>query len=207
MTTEQKTSASMYGYDLVGDDFFMEMAKIDLSCCITNRKPHNVIFFFILIFVRIALMLMFCLFVVVVPLFGCIISKQGKNIQRSGFCVSGQRIRDATDRLKQFPNTDNMKIIVNLGTVDILHGRFITDMCQDYINLVKLCAHRGIEVIITTLAPIGNRLHVKDDVKKLNDFNTFLYNKFRNTHQIIDITACMVNPKTGKTFIETTYQP
>lgn len=35
---QQKTSASMYGYDLVGDDFFMEMAKIDLGCSYTNRK-------------------------------------------------------------------------------------------------------------------------------------------------------------------------
>lgn len=121
--------------------------------------------------------------------------------------MSGQRIRDATERLKRFPNTDNMKIIVNLGTVDILHGRYQSDMCQDYINLVKLCSNRGIEVIITTLAPIGNRLHDKDDVKKLNDFNKFLINKFGSSHQVIDINACMVNKTNGRTFIETTYQP
>ncbi|XP_055324980.1 hybrid signal transduction histidine kinase E-like [Sitodiplosis mosellana] len=166
-SNEQKTSASMYGYDLVGDDFFMEMAKIDLGCSITNRK----------------------------------------HLQRSGLCISGQRIRDATERLKRFPNTDNMKIIANLGTVDILHGRDLTDMCQDYIDLVKICAHRRIQIVITTLAPIGNRLHLPEDVKKFNDFNGFLLTKFGIKHQVINITACMVNEKTGKVWFDTCYQP
>lgn len=38
---DQKTSASLYGFDLVGDDFFMEMAKIDLGSHFTNRKTKQ----------------------------------------------------------------------------------------------------------------------------------------------------------------------
>lgn len=35
---EQKTTTSLYNIDLVGDDLFMELAKIDLECIHTNRK-------------------------------------------------------------------------------------------------------------------------------------------------------------------------
>lgn len=34
----QRTSATLYNYNLVGDDFFMELSKIDLGCNATNRK-------------------------------------------------------------------------------------------------------------------------------------------------------------------------
>ncbi|XP_031639356.1 maternal effect protein oskar-like [Contarinia nasturtii] len=163
---DQKTSASLFGYDLIGDDLFMEMAKIDLGCSFTNRKQ----------------------------------------IHRSGLCISGQRIRDATERIKRYPHTDNMKIIVNLGTVDILHGRDLSDMCQDYMNLVKMCYHRNIQIVITTLAPIANRMHIEDDVNKWHDFNRFLLTKFANKHQVIDIKHCMLCPKTGKVWFEC-YQP
>lgn len=35
-----KTSAALYNYDLVGDDFFLELAKIDLNC-VVNRKGRS----------------------------------------------------------------------------------------------------------------------------------------------------------------------
>lgn len=137
-------------------------------------------------------------------MFCCILS--GKQIHRSGFCISGQRISAATDRLKRFPHTDNMRIIVNLGTVDILHGRDLNDMCHDYMNLVKVCYHRNINIVITTLAPIANRLHNITDVQKWRDFNEFLVNKFGDKYQVIDIAKCMICPKTGKTLFDC-FQP
>lgn len=131
---------------------------------------------------------------------------EGKQIHRSGMCISGQRIRDATERLKRYPNTDNMKIIANLGTVDILHGRDLADMCQDYINLVKVCYARHIEIVITTLAPIANRLHLPNDVRKFHEFNEFLVKRFSKQHLVIDIELCMTSPKTGKILFDC-YQP
>lgn len=124
----------------------------------------------------------------------------GKQIHRSGLCVSGQSIRDACERIKRYPHPDNMKIIANLGTVDILHGRDLADMYQDYYNLVKVCNTRGIEIVITTLPPIANRLHLRSDVQKLNDFNDFLL-KLKN-QLVIDIRSCMTCPATGKVLFD-----
>lgn len=36
-----KTNAFLYDYDLVGDDFFLELAKIDLECSSENRKSAH----------------------------------------------------------------------------------------------------------------------------------------------------------------------
>lgn len=36
----RRTSTGLYNYDLVGDDFFMELAKIDLGCNFINRKTQ-----------------------------------------------------------------------------------------------------------------------------------------------------------------------
>lgn len=94
-----------------------------------------------------------------------------------------------------------MKIVINLGTIDILHGRDLTDMCQDYTNLVKVCFQRNIQIVITTLAPIANRMHIDGDVHKLHDFNEWLINRFSGKHQVIDITDCMCE-KNGKLWFD-----
>lgn len=36
----KKMNATLYDYDLVGDDFFLELARIDLSCHISHRKGN-----------------------------------------------------------------------------------------------------------------------------------------------------------------------
>lgn len=147
--------------------------------------------------------------VVVFVVFRCILPSlllirlfKGKRIHRSGLCISGQRIRDATERLKRCSCTDNMKIIVNLGTVDILHGRDLSDMCQDYINLVNFCQYRNIKIVITTLPPIANRLHVEADVKKWCDFNEFLIKRFSNKMLVVDIVPTMMCVKTSKVLFD-----
>lgn len=130
----------------------------------------------------------------------------GDGILRCGLCVSGQRIKDATERISRYSDTENMRLIVNIGSVDILNGQQFSDMCNDFINLVKLCERRQIHLVITTLAPLANVLHSTDDVKKLNDFNSFLMSKFSAKHQVIDITDCMKCRKTNKVWFDC-YQP
>lgn len=199
--TERKTTASLYGYDLVGDDFFMEMARIDLQCSYTNCKQRMIFPEMNLIEIVVKWFNWLLFFVVVVFAAILVGFKLGKQIQRCGLCISGQYIRDATDRLKRFPNTNNMKIIVNLGTVDILHGRELNDMCQDYMDLVKVCYQRNIQIVITTLAPIANQLHIKESVQQFRAFNDFLIKKFAGKHQVIDITECMTG-KFGNVFFD-----
>lgn len=85
-----------------------------------------------------------------------------------------------------------MKLIINIGSVDILHGVSLSDMCNDFINLVRLCDRRNIFIVITTLAPLGNRLHNTEDVDKLIKFNQFLIGTFSSKHPVIDLTKCML---------------
>lgn len=91
-----------------------------------------------------------------------------------------------------------MKIIVNLGSIDILHGNDLTDLCQDFKEFVKECQRRRIQPIITTLAPLANRLHCQNDTKKLLKFNEFLVNEFSGRFRVIDITSCLVSKNNGK---------
>lgn len=130
----------------------------------------------------------------------------GKGIHRSGLCISGQSIRDALDRIKRYPDLSNTKIIVNLGSIDILHGRDLTDVCQDFKDLMKECQRRRIQPIITTLAPLANRLYCPNDAKKLRQFNEFLLDEFSGKFRVIDITSCLVDKKSGKLMFSC-YQP
>lgn len=97
-----------------------------------------------------------------------------------------------------------MKIIVNLGSVDILHGNDLTDLCQDFKELVKECQRRRIQPIITTLAPLANRLHCT--AEKLRKFNEFLIKEFSDRFCVIDITPCLVDKLSGRLMFSC-YQP
>lgn len=130
----------------------------------------------------------------------------GNGISQIGLCVSGQTIRDALSRLHNYPNVDRMKLIINIGSVDILHGTGLSDMCNDFINLVRLCERRNIYIVITTLAPLGNRLHVKEEVERLKKFNQFLISTFASKHQVVDVTKCMLDPTQNAVYMGC-YQP
>lgn len=39
---QPKTGTGLYNYDLVGDDFFLELATIDLECIASRRKIHYI---------------------------------------------------------------------------------------------------------------------------------------------------------------------
>lgn len=138
--------------------------------------------------------------------FGFTFNPIGRGINRSGLCISGQSIRDATDRIKRYPEQSNMKIIVNLGSVDILHGSDLSDVCQGFKELMRECQRRRIQPIITTLAPLANRLYCQEEVKKVRQFNEFLVNEFSGQFRVIDITSCLADKKTGKLMF-CCYQP
>lgn len=152
------------------------------------------------------LICLICSFLVIVVVVIVVFNQIGKGIQRNGLCISGQSIRDATERIERLPEQSNMKIVVNLGSIDILHGSDLTDMCQDYKELMKVCERRRIETVITTLAPLANRRHCSNDTKKLHQFNEFLMKQFSGKFCVIDITSCLVDGGTHKLMFAC-YQP
>lgn len=115
-----------------------------------------------------------------------------------GLCVSGQTIAEATARISRFSDTKNMRLIVNIGSFDIMNNQPMSDICNDYIHLVQTCRRRNIEIVITTLAPLLLLLHDEVVSKRIQQFNDFLISKFGSKYDVIDITQCMKSTQTNK---------
>lgn len=96
------------------------------------------------------------------------------------------------------------RIIVYVGSVDILHGRDLPDIMFDYLDLMSAFQERGIKPTVCTLAPLANTNHEPSRVQALRSFNRFLN---ENKHwDVLDINECFTHKTTGNTIIEI-YQP
>jgi hypothetical protein len=116
-------------------------------------------------------------------------------------CVSGQTIRSATKKLSQKRIRKN--VIINLGSVDILHGHTLLQIISDFRVLKEKLAHLGIhDPIVSTLAPLANHMHSQQTKQKVLDVNRFISGYFNN---VIDLYGVMVD-ETDK-IIFSCYQP
>lgn len=150
LPNKRENYAHLYNYQLLGDDFFLSMAKMELNC---KFRP-------------------------------------GHKILQSGLCISGQTIADATKRVIEAPYI-NPRIIVNIGSVDILHEHDLMDIEHDFMNLMEAFHSRSIYPIITTLVPLANYGHRAKVKKNLEKFNDFL--RRHTCWNVIDLWPCMVN--------------
>lgn len=124
-----------------------------------------------------------------------------KRVMRSGMCVSGQTI-NAARLLIEKSDTISDKLIINIGTVDLLHGHELIDMEYDFSRLYESLRSRNICPIITTLTPLANYGHVPEMRRKLMKFNEYLSNNYCYT---IDIWSCLVS-NAGQTLYDC-FQP
>uniref|UniRef100_A0A182VS14 OSK domain-containing protein n=1 Tax=Anopheles minimus TaxID=112268 RepID=A0A182VS14_9DIPT len=128
---------SMYGpsyhrHQLVGDDFFLAIAKWELGFSFDR----------------------------------------GHQIDMSGLCISGLTLSEAAKRVEVAPFIAD-HVLVNVGTVDLLHGREMIDLIHDFDQLVARFRERNVEPIMTTLAPIANsggRTPMAERLLKLNEY-------------------------------------
>uniref|UniRef100_A0A182P0C4 OSK domain-containing protein n=1 Tax=Anopheles epiroticus TaxID=199890 RepID=A0A182P0C4_9DIPT len=128
---------SMYGpsyhrHQLVGDDFFLAIAKWELGF------PFD----------------------------------EGHAIDMSGLCISGLTLSEAAKRVELAPFIAD-HVLVNVGTVDLLHGRAMIDLIHDFDQLVARFRERNVEPIMTTLTPIANsggRTTMTERLLKLNEY-------------------------------------
>ncbi|XP_055382604.1 maternal effect protein oskar [Condylostylus longicornis] len=150
-------TARIYDYQLLGDDFFLTLARIELGCKF----------------------------------------KRGNLRKQSGHCISGQTIQEATFRILNEENLHD-KIIINIGSVDILQGHHLIDIQQDFLQLLLAFEKRNIIPILTTLAPLANSGHKADIKKNLECFNEFIRNCGL---PYIDIWTTMVN-QYGNTYYD-----
>ncbi|XP_055687125.1 maternal effect protein oskar [Lutzomyia longipalpis] len=113
----------------------------------------------------------------------------GVKIQQSGLCISGQTIRGAIEHLNRMRRGSvSKRVIINLGTVDLLHGRDVLDIKTEYRMLLSQLKEMGIHAIVTTLPPIANHSYhstIKPNWEKLNAF-------LRRQRNCIDIASGMM---------------
>lgn len=114
--------------------------------------------------------------------------------------MSGLTIERAADLIKNTQDFKASKLIINIGSVDILHGTALIDMCYHLKRLVTVCKERGIEPILTTLAPLANINHSTEMRDKLLLYNNFICDKFINKCLIIDIWSAMISPTSSTLF-------
>lgn len=115
-------------------------------------------------------------------------------VQKAGLCVSGLDIPTAAKLIEFTPHFKSSNVLINVGSVDILHDHLLYDMCRDFDHLVRMCENRGIRPIITTLAPLANSSHSPEMRDKLLKFNAYLWNKYSAVYPMIDIWSLMVKP-------------
>lgn len=153
-----KRNGFLYNYQLIGDDFFLTVATMELHSSFNNKH----------------------------------------RICQSGYCISGQTIRDVTHRVLNWPHLSN-NVIVNIGSVDILHGHNLFEMIADFRDMMCAFGQRGIHPIVTTLPPLANMTHIPDVVMTVAKFNEYL----RRTYDyVIDLWDCLVDSKNSRILYE-----
>lgn len=127
-----KYGPSFHQHQLLGDDFFLAIAKWELGY---SFDP-------------------------------------GHDIEMSGLCISGMTLSEAAKRVQMAPYIAS-QVLINVGTVDLLHGRVMIDLIHDFEQLMARFRERNVEPIVTTLTPIANcggRTPMAQRLLKLNEY-------------------------------------
>ncbi|XP_055904005.1 maternal effect protein oskar isoform X2 [Eupeodes corollae] len=122
--------------------------------------------------------------------------KPDEKVLQSGLCISGQTISAATKRISQLSYV-NKRMIINIGSVDILQGKPLVKIQHDFLELLSVLRERGVMPIVTTLAPLALFGHVKSIKDRLERFNVFIKQR---APKVIDIWSCVVNEKSQTLF-------
>lgn len=157
LTNDLSQGAHLFDFDLLGDDFMLYLARMELKC---RFKP-------------------------------------GEKILQSGLCVSGQTISSAIKRICQ-QRRINSRMIINIGSVDILQGKPLIQIQHDFLELLSVLRERGVCPIVTTLAPLALYNHEKSIKDRLERFNVFIKQR---APKVIDIWSCVVNER-GQTLFD-----
>jgi maternal effect protein oskar len=84
--------------------------------------------------------------------------ERGGPIHSAGFCVSGQTVRAAYEKVRRTRRM-RRKVIVNIGSVDLLHHHSYIRISHDIELLHQELLAKGAETVIwTTLAPLANQV-------------------------------------------------
>lgn len=108
------------------------------------------------------------------------------------FCSAGLTIKDALQKVisNRYALKNNYKyVLVNLGAIDILLGRNVTDIQTDYNRLISKLEELKIRPIITTIPKLkanSNNPHKQFINMILLKFNQFILDEYRGKYLTID---------------------
>lgn len=122
-------------------------------------------------------------------------------VQQVGQCISGQSIRSAVWNIPNYIDKLRDRVIINLGSFDLLHGKELIDMMSDMYRLSDILWGNNILPIVTTIPPLANHMHYSEMERKRKSFNQFLKEQF----DAIDIEHCFLS--TYGRIIFDLYQP
>lgn len=91
-----------------------------------------------------------------------------------GLCVGGQTISELIDKVEQNKDGLSSKVMVYIGTNDILKNKSLQDMKSDMDRLLTILVNMGKEIIVLTLPPIPK---IGSDItrrERVRNFNTYL---------------------------------
>ncbi|CAO1307274.1 unnamed protein product [Diamesa serratosioi] len=108
-----------------------------------------------------------------------------------GYCVSGQTIQEATERIKANPPTSKY-VFINLGSVDIANGRLLMDITMDMAELVRACIFLDILPVLTTLPPLANYGYDQRKTTLLG-FNNYIRSNYFGPY--IELSCHFINHK------------
>lgn len=175
-TINSDYDAYLLDFPLLGDDFFLYLARMELKCRFKKCKYQtreesqptsatDTLFFS---------------------------SCADERVLQSGLCISGQTINAARLRLQHVELPEMTQIIVNIGSVDIMRGKPLVQIEHDFRQLIKEMHNRRFIPVLTTLAPLANYRHDKQTCDKVLRFNKFIRTEGRHL-TVIDIHSCLVN--------------
>lgn len=119
-------------------------------------------------------------------------------ILQLGLCFSGLTIADATEKLKNMKNPRFNKAIVYLGSFDILNGRELIELMNDFENFAKICQKKKIKAVFCTLAPIAFNADDGNRRATLDGFNKYLV--YQSSLSVIDISKIFCGIKKHEYF-------
>lgn len=120
--------------------------------------------------------------------------KKKKDVRYGNLCTSGLSIQEASNMIENAIIPKKSNLIINLGSNDVLQGRTLTQMSNDFKQLISICNWNDIRPILITIAPLANQLRSPKLRKIVAAFNCFLLDNYIGQYEIIDIWSDMVTP-------------
>ncbi|XP_075233922.1 uncharacterized protein LOC142331749 isoform X2 [Lycorma delicatula] len=118
-----------------------------------------------------------------------------------GLCVGGQRICDLHKRVLEGIIPLAKKLVVLIGTNDLLKGTSSSEMCKGLHNLLMTLFKTAEKIVLLTLPPVPKIAYLSEHWQKLKKYNDFIFSlkdHYKDKLSIADISPLFYQSKLKK---------